>query len=199
MFKEVVVATKNQGKLKEFIKMFKELNIAVRSLNEFENIPDIEETGKTFEENARIKAEYIRDLLNLPTVADDSGLMVDYLNGQPGIYSARFAGEDKNDKINNEKLLSMLVGVDEAKRTAKFVSAIAIAVPNEETVIAKGTVSGVISLTPKGNNGFGYDPLFYLPEYQKTMAELTPEQKNKISHRANALENLRKKIHKYFL
>lgn len=187
---EVVVATKNQGKLREFASMLNELGIKLYSLAEFSEISEIEEDGDTFEENARKKAEWVSDHLQLPAIADDSGLMVDVLDGAPGIYSARFAGEDKDDLKNNQKLLHLLEGVKEDQRTAHFVSAIALAVPREPTIVVSGTIDGFIVNDPRGNNGFGYDPLFYLREYDQTMAEISPELKNQISHRALALKKL---------
>ena len=199
MLKEVVIATLNEGKLKEFKSLLGQLGIEVHSLDEFKNIPDVEETGKTFEENAKIKAEFIRDLLNIPVIADDSGLVVDALNGQPGIYSARFAGVEKNDQKNNEKLLALLQGVEPSKRTARFISTIALALPKEQTIVVRGTVEGIIGYELKGSNGFGYDPLFFLQEYQKTMAEISPDLKNKISHRARAMQELVQIINKLYM
>lgn len=194
MMREIVVATHNKGKLREFRKLLEELDITVRALNEFEDITEVEEDGNTFEENAIKKAETIRNMLHLPVIADDSGLAVDYLNGEPGIYSARYAGPEKDDKKNIEKLLTQLIGVEKSKRTAQFVSAIALAIPDKPTIVVKGTVKGIIGFEAKGSNGFGYDPIFYLADYDKTMAEISPELKNKISHRARAMENLRKAI-----
>lgn len=196
MMNEIVVATHNKGKLSEFRKLLEELNITVKALTEFEDIAEVEEDGNTFEENAIKKAETIRDILHLPVIADDSGLAVDYLNGEPGIYSARYAGPEKDDNKNIEKLLVQLTGVEKSDRTAQFVSAIALAIPNKPTIVVKGTVKGIIGFEAKGSNGFGYDPIFYLPDYDKIMAEIPPELKNKISHRARAMENLRKAIDK---
>lgn len=190
MLDEVIIASKNHGKLNEFESMLHKLGINVRSISEFDDVPDVVEDGDTFEENAKKKAEIVSDFLKLPVIADDSGLMVDALDGRPGIYSARFAGEEKNDQKNNEKLLNLLRDIETGKRIAQFVSVIALAIPGEPTILARGTVSGVINKEPKGKNGFGYDPLFYLPDYQKTMAEVDPELKNKISHRAEALKEL---------
>lgn len=195
---EVVVATKNQGKLREFASMLNELGIKVHSLAEFPEISEIEEDGDTFEENARKKAEWVRDHLQLPAIADDSGLMVDALDGAPGIYSARFAGEDKDDLKNNQKLLSLIEGVEEDRRTAHFVSAIALAVPGASTIVVSGTIDGFIVHNPRGNNGFGYDPLFYLKDYNQTMAEISSELKNRISHRALALKKLIEVLSKKF-
>ncbi len=190
MLKEVVVASKNQGKIKEFSIMLSELGIKVRSMDEFENIPNVVEDGETFEENAIKKAEEICNIINLPVIADDSGLMVDALNGEPGIYSARYAGNEKDDKKNNEKLLASLKNVEVDKRTARFVCVIALAVPGKETIITKGICEGIIGFNLKGDNGFGYDPLFYLPKYDKTMAEISIDLKNSISHRSKALKGL---------
>lgn len=196
MFEEVVIATKNQGKLREFSRMLNKLSINVHSLAEFENLPEVTEDGKTFAENAIKKAELIRDDLNLPVIADDSGLEVDILDGKPGIYSARFAGEEKDDQKNNEKLLLELNGIKMEERSARFISAIALAVPDGKTIVVQGNVEGLIAFEPKGNNGFGYDPLFYLPDYDKTIAEISPELKNRISHRAKALQKLIKLLDK---
>lgn len=192
--RSIVIATKNLGKAKEFESMFREKNIQVKTLLDFPKIPDIEETGHTFEENACLKAETLCNVLQIPVLSDDSGLMVDALNGDPGVYSARYAGEDKNDDLNNEKLLVQLHNVPQYKRTAKFVCVIALAFPDKPTIIAKGEVKGIINEAPRGKNGFGYDPLFFLPEKSKTMAELTPEIKNKVSHRYNALQKLRREL-----
>lgn len=192
--KEVVIASTNKGKIKEFQEMFQSFGIRVRTLEEFGEIPDIEEDGESFEENAKKKAETICDQLQLPTIADDSGLMVDALGGQPGIYSARFAGEEKNDQKNIHKLLNMMTSIDMEKRTAQFVSVIAFAIPGEETIIVRGTCKGMIGYEPKGEHGFGYDPIFYLPQYKMTMAEIDPTLKNQISHRAHAIRKLKNKI-----
>lgn len=188
--KEVIIATKNKGKLMEFESLLANFNVKVRSLEEFDSIPDIIEDGETFQDNAKKKAEGICKALNLPTIADDSGLVVDYLNGMPGIYSARFAGEEKNDDKNNLRLLELMQGIDAKKRSAKFVCAIALAIPTEPTIIIQEAIEGSITIEPKGLNGFGYDPLFYISEYGKTMAEISFDVKNKISHRAKALEKL---------
>ncbi len=190
MLKEVVIATKNQGKRKEFASMLNKLGIQVRSLVEFPEVPEVIEDGTSFEENAKKKAETISEYLKLPVIADDSGLMVDALNGEPGIYSARFAGEEQDDQKNNQKLLLLLKEIEKEERAAQFVSAIAFAIPGKSTIIVRGTLKGLIMTESKGSNGFGYDPLFYLPEFDKTMAEISPELKNKISHRAKALAEL---------
>jgi XTP/dITP diphosphohydrolase len=190
--KEVIIATKNAGKVKEFQTLFAEKGLTVKSLLDVENAPDVEETGETFAENAILKAETIANYLNKVVIADDSGLAVDALGGKPGVYSARYAGEHKNDKENMAKVLEELKGVPFEQRTARFHCALAVAIPNQRTVVVEGTCEGYIAEAPTGTNGFGYDPIFYVPEQQKTMAELSKEEKNKISHRANALKKLEK-------
>lgn len=187
---EVIIATKNKGKLREFESLLAILNVKVRSLEDLVPIPDIIEDGETFQENAKKKAEEICSIFKLPTIADDSGLVVDFLNGMPGIYSARFAGEEKNDDKNNTRLLELMQDIEAEKRSAKFVCAIALAIPNEPTIIVQEEIEGTITFEPKGANGFGYDPFFYIPEYGRTMAEIPAEVKNKISHRAKALDKL---------
>ena len=189
--KSIVIATRNVGKAKEFKKMFAEKGYQVKTLLDFPNLPDVEETGKTFEENARLKAETIAQLLNQPVLADDSGLIVEALNGMPGIYSARFAGESKNDASNNAKLLYELTDVPKEKRTATFHCTLVFAVPNKGSLVVEGNWDGEIATIPRGENGFGYDPLFFIPSEGKTVAELSEEVKNKISHRALAVRQLK--------
>jgi XTP/dITP diphosphohydrolase len=189
--KKIIIATKNKGKILEFRDFFRRFDIEVASLLDLESeMPDIAETGATFEENAAIKAEAIAALLNQPVLADDSGLMVDALNGEPGVYSARYAGEAKSDEANNEKLLKELENTVEDLRTAQFVCVLAIAKPGEETIFRTGYCNGKIGFFSKGNNGFGYDPLFIPNGFEQTMAELSPETKNKISHRSQAIGKL---------
>jgi XTP/dITP diphosphohydrolase len=190
--REIIIATKNAGKVKEFQTLFAEKEVEVKSLLDFENAPDVEETGETFAENAILKAETISNYLNKVVIADDSGLVVDALDGKPGVYSARYAGEHKNDEENIAKVLEELKGVPFEKRTARFHCALAVSIPCQRTVVVEGTCEGYIAGAPTGTNGFGYDPIFYVPEKQKTMAELSKEEKNKISHRANALKKLEK-------
>ncbi|MBP2002921.1 XTP/dITP diphosphatase [Halobacillus andaensis] len=186
--KELVVATKNEGKVAEFRSMFSKYGIEVKSLLDFnEPIKDIVEDGDTFEENAAIKAEAIAFQYEIPVVADDSGLEIDALNGEPGIYSARYAGEEKNDQKNLEKVLSQMEGVPESERTARFVCAVAVARPNHETFVKRGTCEGVIANCPRGTEGFGYDPIFIPKGSNRTMAEHSAEEKNSISHRKNAI------------
>ncbi|PLS01335.1 XTP/dITP diphosphatase [Neobacillus cucumis] len=188
--KEVIIATKNPGKAREFEHIFASRGIMVRTLLDFPEIPEVEETGTTFEENAILKAEAVSRALNKMVIGDDSGLMVDALEGRPGIFSARYAGEPKNDENNTDKVLQELQGVPEEKRTARFYCALAMAIPGQETRTVSGTCEGRILEERRGTNGFGYDPVFYVPEKGSAMAELPSEEKNKISHRAAALKKL---------
>jgi XTP/dITP diphosphohydrolase len=188
--KEVIIATKNPGKAREFEHIFASRGIEVRTLLDFPEIPDVDETGTTFEENAILKAEAVSQELGKMVIGDDSGLMVDALEGRPGIYSARYAGEPKNDQNNTKKVLSELKGLPDEKRSARFYCALAVAVPGQETITVSGTCEGRILEEQRGTNGFGYDPVFYVPEKGLAMAELSSEEKNKISHRANALKKL---------
>lgn len=188
---KIVLATGNQGKVKELKEILKDIDVEILSLKDFSQIGEIVEDGETFEENAIKKANAVCEAVQLVALADDSGLEVDYLNGAPGIYSARFAGEDKNDLDNNLKLLSLLDGVSEEKRTARFRCVIAVCVPGGETHTAEGTCEGTIGYDMRGANGFGYDSLFYLPEFDKTFAELDSGTKNKMSHRGLALANVK--------
>ncbi|MFX4262080.1 XTP/dITP diphosphatase [Pelotomaculum propionicicum] len=184
---KLVLATKNENKVKEVAQFLAPHDIEVVSLNEFPDFPEIEESGETFKDNAIIKASEACMFTGLMALADDSGLEVDYLDGLPGVYSARFAGEDKNDSENNKKLLELLKGVPAEERTARFKCVMAVATTECFVYTTEGVCEGVIAEKPRGEEGFGYDPLFYLPEYGKTFAELGLEIKNKISHRARAL------------
>ncbi|MDQ1001303.1 XTP/dITP diphosphohydrolase [Neobacillus niacini] len=188
--KEVIIATKNPGKAREFEHIFAPRGIAVKTLLDYPEIEDVEETGTSFEENATLKAEAVSRRLNKMVIGDDSGLIVDALEGRPGIFSARYAGEPKDDQKNLEKVLLELQGVAEEERTARFYCALAVAVPGKETITVAGTCEGRILEEPRGTNGFGYDPVFYVPEKGHAMAELSSDEKNKISHRANALKKL---------
>ncbi|MFD1039552.1 XTP/dITP diphosphatase [Virgibacillus byunsanensis] len=189
--KQILIATKNPGKAKEFKAFFSDYGInAVSLLDIPEDIKDIEETGATFEENAALKAEQIAQMMQIPVLADDSGLEIDALNGRPGIFSARYAGEAKSDEANVEKVLSELKEVSKDKRTARFVCVLAIAKPQEETIFRAGYCEGKIALSPIGENGFGYDPIFVPNGHSQTMAQLQPNEKNKISHRKNAIDQL---------
>jgi XTP/dITP diphosphohydrolase len=183
----MVLATKNKNKLKEVSEFLAPHGIEVVSLLEFPDLPEIEEYGETFKENAIIKATEACMFTGLMALADDSGLEVDCLEGLPGVYSSRFAGEDKDDAANNKKLLELLEGVPAEQRAARFKCVMALATTECFVYTAEGACEGVIAEQPRGEGGFGYDPLFYLPEYGKTFAELDLEIKNKISHRARAL------------
>ncbi|MBD1381163.1 XTP/dITP diphosphatase [Metabacillus arenae] len=187
---EVIIATKNEGKAAEFKTMLAPLGVKVRTLLDFPEIEDIEETGHTFEENAVLKAEETAFALQKMVIADDSGLSIEYLGGKPGVYSARYAGEQKDDAKNIQKVLQELKGVPHEERSARFHCALAIAAPGQETITVEGTVEGIIAEKPEGMGGFGYDPIFIVKDKGKTMAQLTKEEKNKISHRANALNKL---------
>ncbi len=189
--KDILIATKNKGKAKDFESIFGPLGYTVKTLDDVASHLDVEETGSTFEENAILKAEALANELNTIVIADDSGLEVDALNGEPGIYSARYAGEAKSDDANIDKLLANLEGVPAEDRTARFVCAIALAQPGKETVTYRGTCEGVIAKERRGEYGFGYDPIFFVPAQNKMMAELTPEQKSAISHRGAAIQKLR--------
>lgn len=189
----IIAATQNKHKIEEIQAITSEFDMEVVSLSEA-GIPDIEiiENGTTFEENSEKKAREIMMLSGEITIADDSGLMVDALGGAPGVFSARFAGEEGNDAKNNEKLLRLLSGVKPEDRTARFVSVITLMYPDGRKLVARGECEGHIQYQERGSNGFGYDPLFVPVGYDKTFAELSAEEKNKISHRAKALQNLRK-------
>lgn len=193
--KELIIATNNKGKALEFKELFKDKDIDVYSLLDLTTtFPEVEETGTTFKENAQLKAEQICSLSQRAVLADDSGLVIDALNGQPGIYSARYAGLDKNDEANNEKVLRELQGVRDEERTARFVCVLALARPNLPTIFFNGYCEGKIAHHPKGTNGFGYDPIFIPKGYDQTMAQLPPEEKNNISHRSQAMKKLVKWI-----
>lgn len=189
--REIIIATKNQGKVKEFESLLKPMGFRVQSLLDYPLSIDVEETGTTFEENAILKAEAIAKAYNRATIADDSGLMIDHLGGKPGIYSARYAGLDKNDEANIEKVLEELAAVEALEdRSARFACALAYSRPGQMTKTVVGTCEGFIAHEPIGENGFGYDPIFIVRDLHKTMAQLSKEEKNKISHRANALKKL---------
>lgn len=188
--KTILIATRNKGKAREFEALFNKKGYAVTTLLDYPEIEDVEETGTTFHENALLKAETIAKELNTLVLADDSGLVVDILHGQPGVYSARYAGEDKNDAKNNAKLLNELADYNENERKAHFHCSLALAHPDKESLVIDGRLDGEIAGVPRGDNGFGYDPLFYLPERGKTLAECSDTEKNQISHRADALKKL---------
>ena len=187
----ILIATKNEGKTKEFRQFFAQLGYKVENLNAYPDLPDVAETGLTFEENARLKAETIAELTGKMVLADDSGLKVDVLGGMPGVWSARFSGPDATDASNNAKLLHELAMVFEPKdRSAQFHCTLVMAAPGAQSLVVEADWEGYIATAPQGENGFGYDPLFLVGESGKTSAELSLEEKNKISHRAKALEKL---------
>jgi len=197
--KKIIIATQNRGKAKDFEALFGPLGYEVLTLHDVAEDMDIEETGSTFEENALLKATALANHLQTIVIADDSGLEIDALDGRPGIYSARYAGEAKSDEANMEKVLKELENVKESDRTARFVCAIAVASPSSEPFTVRGTCEGIIATERKGENGFGYDPIFYVPAENKMMAELTAEQKGSISHRGNALKKLAANLDDLFL
>ena len=187
----ILIATKNEGKTKEFRQFFAQLGYKVENLNAYPDLPDVAETGLTFEENARLKAETIAELTGKMVLADDSGLKVDVLGGMPGVWSARFSGPDATDASNNAKLLHELAMVFEQKdRSAQFHCTLVMAAPGAQSLVVEADWEGYIATAPQGENGFGYDPLFLVGESGKTSAELSLDEKNKISHRAKALEKL---------
>lgn len=198
MAKVLLLATRNQGKKKEIQQLLKGLAIEIINLEDIEKLPEIIEDGNSFAENAVKKAQQTAALSGYICLADDSGLMVDALYGKPGIYSARFAGEDADDNKNNEKLLSMLQDVDMEKRTARFVCAVAISDPAGKTRVVSAACEGKIGLKSEGTGGFGYDPLFIPQLSDKSFARLTPQEKNSISHRAKALQKAREIIEDFF-
>ena len=187
MKKRIVFATGNAGKMKEIKMILGDLGMPVVSMKEAGIEADIVEDGTSFAENAQIKASAVFEKCHDIVLADDSGLEIDYLNKEPGIYSARYMGEDTSYHIKNKSLIDRLEGVPDEKRTARFVCAIAAVFPDGKELVVRGTVEGIIGYEEKGENGFGYDPIFYLPERGCTTAELPPEEKNSISHRGNAL------------
>lgn len=192
--KKIIFATTNEGKMKEIRMLLSDLPYEILSLKDANITVDIKENGTTFEENAMIKAKTIMNLTHEIVLADDSGLEVDAMNKEPGIYSARFLGEDTSYEIKNNYILEKLKDVPEEKRTARFVCAIACAFPDGRCLTRQATIEGRIGYGIAGTNGFGYDPIFYVPEYACTTAELTPEQKNKISHRAKALNAIKMEL-----
>lgn len=184
---KVIMATSNENKVREIRQMLEGSDLEIISLKEAGVHAEIEENGTTFAENARIKAETVRDLTGQIAIADDSGLEIDYLNGQPGIYSSRFMGTDTPYPKKNQAILDLLKEVPEEKRSARFVCAMAIAWPDRECDIFEGVMEGRIAFRIAGEGGFGYDPIFYLPEYGCTSAQLTSDEKNAVSHRGKAL------------
>lgn len=192
--KQIIFATGNEGKMKEIRMILEELKCPVLSMREAGIEADIVEDGQSFEENAVIKARAIAQQTDSVVLADDSGLVIDYLNGEPGIYSARYLGEDTSYRIKNQNLIDRLEGVPDEKRGARFVCVIAAVLPGGEILTERGIMEGRIGYEEKGGNGFGYDPIFYVPEYDCSAAELTPEQKNQISHRGKALQKIKEAL-----
>ncbi|MDT8317292.1 MAG: XTP/dITP diphosphatase [bacterium] len=189
---DIVLATRNEGKVREFLKLLSSLDLNILSMNKFPEIGDIDESGATFKENALIKAKRVSSITGLITIADDSGLEVEALDGRPGVYSARYAGDAASDRDNYLKLLEEMKDLPEADRGAAFVCTIASCAPSGEFITTIGRCKGVIASAPDGEGGFGYDPVFYLPDFACTMASLPSGKKNKISHRGKAVEELKK-------
>lgn len=192
-----MVATRNQGKIREIREALKGLGLRVYTLSDFPDVPEIEEDGKSFTENALKKARFYSKIFGKLTLADDSGLEVDSLKGMPGIYSARYSGKRASSRENNLKLLNAMEGVPLSKRGAKFKCIMAMVSPSGEETVTEGVCKGIIGLKEKGRRGFGYDPLFILPKYGRTMAELSLNEKNRISHRGKASRKLKKIIAKF--
>ena len=190
----IVFATGNEGKMREIRDILSGMEAEIVSMKEAGLSTDVEETGTTFEENAVIKAKAIAELTNDIVLADDSGLEVDYLNKEPGIYSARYLGEDTSYDIKNRAILERLEGVPKEQRSARFVCAIAAVLPNKEVLVARETIEGYIGFEIAGCHGFGYDPIFYVDEFGCSTAELTEEEKNVISHRGKALRVMREML-----
>jgi len=192
---KIIFATGNEGKMKEVRMILADLGLPVLSLKDAGISVDVEENGTTFEENAQIKAKAIMELTGAVVLADDSGLEVDALNKEPGIYSARYMGHDTSYHIKNQNIIDRLEGKVGEERSARFVCAIAAAFPDGRVLTTRGTMEGQIGYEEKGENGFGYDPIFYLPEYQCYSAELPLEEKNKLSHRGKALRLMKERLH----
>lgn len=191
---KIVFATTNEGKVKEIKEILAGFPIEVVSMKEMNITADVEENGATFEENSLIKAREVSKITGLPAMADDSGLEVDYLNGEPGIYSARYLGRDTDYNYKNNYIIEKLKNAKDEERSARFVCVISLVLPDGREFVKKGVMEGRIAYEIKGENGFGYDPVFYLPEYGMTSAELSGEEKNKISHRGKALGAMKELI-----
>ena len=195
---KIIFATGNEGKMKVVRMILEDLGLPVLSLKDAGITADVEENGTTFEENAQIKAKAIMEMTGALVLADDSGLEVDALDKEPGIYSARYMGHDTSYHIKNQNIIDRLEGKVGEERSARFVCAIAAAFPDGRVLITRGTMEGQIGYEEKGENGFGYDPIFYLPEYQCYSAELSLEEKNKLSHRGKALRLMKERLHESF-
>lgn len=199
--KRIVFATGNAGKIREIEAILADLGLEVVSMREAGIRMDIEENGRTYEENALIKSRAVFSSLReagqqegTVVMADDSGLEIDYINGEPGVHSARYMGEETSYRIKNANLISRLEGVEEERRTARFVCAIAAVLPDGRELTSRGVIEGRIGYEEKGSNGFGYDPIFHVPELGRTTAELSEEEKNKVSHRGNALREIKRQL-----
>ncbi len=195
----IVLATNNKDKIREIKSILTGLPAEVLTLDDFPNFPKVEETGRTLEENAILKARAIYQFTQIPSLADDSGLEVNVLNGAPGVLSSRFAGEHCSYQDNNRKLLSLMKDIPRENRGAKFVCVVAVAKDIDKIVTVRGEVNGAIAFEENGEYGFGYDPVFFIPELNKTFAQLVPEEKNRISHRAKAFTRAKQLILKGFL
>ncbi len=193
---EIIFATGNAGKAREVAMMFADMDVCVKTLKEAGISADIVEDGRTFMENAVIKAKTIAQFTDKIVLADDSGLVIDYLNGEPGIYSARYMGEDTSYDVKNANILERMADAPEPLRSARFVCAMAAVMPDGEVIETEGVMEGMIGYKIAGKNGFGYDPIFYLPEFGASSAEITPEQKNAVSHRGKALRMMQKELKK---
>lgn len=194
--KNIIFATGNEGKLREIRMILEDLGVCVQSMKEAGIMVDIEENGTTFEENAIMKAKAIMELTNQVVLADDSGLEVDALNKEPGVYSARYMGYDTSYHVKNQSLIERLEGKRGTERSARFVCVIAAAFPDGRVITTRGTMEGEIGYEERGEHGFGYDPIFYLPDYQCYSAELSLEQKNQLSHRGKALRLMKEELKK---
>lgn len=197
--KRLIFATGNENKMKEIREIMEGLPVEILSMKEAGIEADIVEDGMSFEENALIKARAVCRLAGEMVLADDSGLEVDHLNKEPGIYSARYMGEDTSYKIKNQNIIDRLEGVPDEKRTARFVCAIAAVFPDSRELVTRGTIEGMIGYEERGENGFGYDPIFYLPERGCSTAQLPPDEKNSVSHRGNALRSMKDLLEKEHL
>ena len=193
----IVFATGNAGKIKEIRMIMEDTGMEVISMKDAGIRVDIEENGQSYEENALIKARAVAAFTKDIVMADDSGLEIDYLNKEPGIYSARYLGEDTPYSVKNANLINRLEGVPDEERTARFVCAIAAVLPDGRELTTLATIEGRIGYEEKGANGFGYDPIFYVPQFDKTTAELTEEEKNQVSHRGKALQLMKEDLKKY--
>lgn len=193
----IVFATGNAGKIKEIRMIMEDTGMEIVSMKEAGITIDIEENGSTYEENALIKARAVAACTDDIVLADDSGLEIDYLNKEPGVLSARYMGEDTSYRIKNNNLIERLNGVPDEQRTARFVCAIAAVLPGGKELTTRAAIEGRIGYEEKGSHGFGYDPIFYVPQFQKTTAELTEEEKNQVSHRGQALQLMKEELKKY--